>query len=133
MAKKIIMRSDALPQHLQAELATMETALVKRYGTAAHMVGTMMENLAQVCGMVRSELSPEERMAAFERSREACGEVLRVLGHVLNVEHSHAIAVAQAYQDIGKRIEEELFGADTALASVEGEAAAVIAKARTLH
>lgn len=133
MKPKVIVRSDALPQHLQTELHAMQAALEQKYGPAAHMVGTMLENMANVCSMVRGEMPAEDRAKAYERSREVCAEILSLLAHLLRVEKPAALAVARAYREFGAHAEEELLGADAALSDTKGEALAAIAKAATIH
>lgn len=130
--KRLITRSDALPQHMQDELASMGAALDKKYGPTAHMVGTMLENLAQVCAMVRANnMTDEQRVQAWERSKDVCNEVIRTFGRLFNLEPEHVVAVANAYRDFSHRVEEELLGAEI-LDETKGEAAAAIAKAK-LH
>lgn len=131
MSKKLIMRSDSLPQHLQTELATMQSTLDQRYGVAAHLVGTTLENLTSVCAMVRTgnTMTDDERAAAYERSREVCADVMRTLSALLNVEQPAALAVARAYRDFSSRVEEELLGSEV-LDDTKGAANDAIAKAR---
>lgn len=127
--KKVIMRSDGLPEHLQTELHGMQSTLEKKYGIQAHYMGTTIENLAQVCAMVRAkDLTDEQREQAYDRSRDVCADVLKVMGRLLQVDRDAALAVAQAYREFGLRVEEELLGNDV-LDDVKGDAAAVIAKA----
>ena len=126
--QRLIVRSDALPPHHQTELAALQSVLEKKYGVAAHMLGTMVENLANVCSMVASNLSPAERERAYEQSRAVCGDVISLLGHVLRVEQSQALAVAKAYRDFAGRVEEEMLG-DVVLKDTAADAAAAIAKA----
>lgn len=130
MKPKMILRSDALPAHIQAEMKSMQAALEERYGVAAHMVGAIVENLANVCAMIRNsgDMDAEQRVVVYDRSKDVCAEVLNVLGMVLQVNRDTALAVAGAYREFSARVEEEMLGADT-LNATKDDAAAAIAKA----
>jgi hypothetical protein len=130
---KQILSSDVLPQHMQDELASLQKTLEGKYGAAACIVGTAMENMSTVVNIIRhsATMTTAERDAAFERARDVCGDVLRTLGTVLRVEPDSAVAVANAYRDYGARVEEELLGGEV-LSRTESDALAVIAKAK-LH
>jgi hypothetical protein len=130
MNRKIIMRSDALPPHIQAELRALQAALETKYSVATHTMGITIENLATLCNLVRStDLTPEQRASAFEKSQDICVDVMNVLGALLKVSTKDAFAVVAAYRDFTARVEEEILGAEV-LDTTKGDAMAAIAKAR---
>ena len=127
--KKVILRSDALPPHLQTELATMQRALDVRYGVASHAVGAMMTNLIQLVAMIgANDLTDEQRATAVERAKDVCGEVISVMGQALGADRASTLAVVQAYTDMTRHFEEELVGPEV-LAGAQDETAAILAKA----
>jgi hypothetical protein len=50
---KQILSSDVLPQHMQDELASLQKTLEGKYGAAACIVGTAMENMSTVVNIIR--------------------------------------------------------------------------------
>lgn len=127
--------SSELPQALQNELKATITALEKKYGANAVMVGTFIENLSNMCVLLsRMDLTGAQRETAFRMSRQVCGDVIRALGELSNVKPNDAFAVAEALQDYSRHAEAELCGV-TVPEPVMAEAADVIAKAAkpTLH
>lgn len=129
MAPKQI-RSDTLPQALQAELATMMQAMETKYGPAATALGMHIENLANLCALVRrNDMSDDDRAVAWENGRAICGAVIRDLGQALDVNPAHAFAVAQALGEYTLNAESELYGEREVPAPVVDAALAVLKKA----
>jgi hypothetical protein len=129
-----IVRSTELPAHLQEELTNLQAALASKYGIAACIMGTALENLTQLCAMIRhTGLTEQQRDAAHIRAREVCADIMSTLGRLLAVAPEPALAVANSFRDFNRRVEEEILGAEV-LRETEGAAAAVIAKASaTVH
>jgi hypothetical protein len=129
-----IVRSTELPAHLQEELKNLQSALASKYGVAACIAGTALENLTQLCAMIRhTDLTEQQRDAAYVRSREVCADVMNIIGRLLAVEPEPVLAVADSFREFNKLVEEEILGAEV-LRETEGAAAAVIAKASaTVH
>lgn len=128
MKPKIILRSDALPEHLQKEIGALQKALFTKYGAAACIAGTTLENLTQVCSMIRADLTETQKIDAYNRAREVCADVMKLLGRLLHVEPDEAIAVADSFREFTSRIEEELLGAEI-LQGTASAAQEAIAKA----
>lgn len=123
-------RSNELPQNLQAELTALMQAMAAKYGTAATALGMHIENLANLCALVRrNDMSDDERAMAWENGRAICGAVVRDLGQALDVDPVHAFAVAQALGEYALNAESELCGEREVPAPVVDAALAVLKKA----
>lgn len=119
-----------MPAPLQAELDATLAALAKKYGAAAVMLGTHIENLATVATLVASaDLQPGDRERAAAMARKICADVIRALGEALNVDPAGAFAVAQALAEYSRHAESELVGEQPVPESVISAAQAVIGKA----
>jgi hypothetical protein len=126
--KKTIIHSTTLPQCLQTEMQAMGVALEKRYGKAAHFVGSFAANIATLCDLLKSELTADERTIAYDCGREMCSEAIMALARALHVESEAVLAVAKAYQDFTVHAEGEILGVEQ-LADTKDEAVAAILKA----
>lgn len=132
MEKKAIMSDTQLPDTLRGELASMMRAMEAKYGATTTRLGVHIENLATVCAMMAQSggFNGDERERAWKHSRDVCGEIIRDLGRVWNVDPEDAFKVAGALKEFSERAGAELLG-ENIPESVADEATQVLLRAST--
>jgi hypothetical protein len=124
-------KSNDLPAGLRSELDALLAAMKAKYGEGAVCVGTHIENLANLVGVLgRETLTAEDRAAVHSHAKIVTMQAIQDLGVAMNVDPKDAFAVAQALQDYGRRAEVELCGEEIIPAPVADAALAAIRKAQ---